>query len=459
MSGIPNIEEIRKKYVANFNYKRDPKDLESKSYKYYNPDNFTTKPQRIYEMKKEIEIAKEFDQEKKKLITGGEREKPRVPILNVSFTFGHATQDWKSLDDNIIKEEAKERTLNGKNVEMAIKTLKNFDVDEIENKIEIIQIFSNETETIEKFNDLRNNGKINNNDVSLKRFLENYEILEEPYIDKITGMSALVIGNRKTKNVEIIFGASQSPSAMFQKNNPKDLTDFQGSKTLENYIEKGENSKFAMKDWVGNNVPAPIITPDNQKAALDFTQKIKEKYMMGYNGYKTLTTVNGHSKAGGEAIYSASKTDLKCFTIDPAPVINPGLYINNNKFLTIVPNMGNSILNSTEKIEGTEFYTLKYKTGIKHGNGERKVSNTLAVPVECFPQEEIAIEEKFENKIIKSIANSFMHHYPDNAMAVERLRELKKYANKIEPKFYEVYKNGKYIDDKTQKNLKDINVR
>ena len=201
MSGIPNIEEIRKKYVANFNYKRDPKDLESKSYKYYNPDNFTTKPQRIYEMKKEIEIAKEFDQEKKKLITGGEREKPRVPILNVSFTFGHATQDWKSLDDNIIKEEAKERTLNGKNVEMAIKTLKNFDVDEIENKIEIIQIFSNETETIEKFNDLRNNGKINNNDVSLKRFLENYEILEEPYIDKITGMSALVIGNRKTKNV------------------------------------------------------------------------------------------------------------------------------------------------------------------------------------------------------------------------------------------------------------------
>ena len=73
--------------------------------------------------------------------------------------------------------------------------------------------------------------------------------------------------------------------------------------------------------------------------------------MMGYNGYKTLTTVNGHSKAGGEAIYSASKTDLKCFTIDPAPVINPGLYINNNKFLTIVPNMGNSILNSTEKIE------------------------------------------------------------------------------------------------------------
>ena len=92
MSGIPNIEEIRKKYVANFNYKRDPKDLESKSYKYYNPDNFTTKPQRIYEMKKEIEISKEFDQERKKLIMDSEKEKPKIPILNVSFTFGHATR-------------------------------------------------------------------------------------------------------------------------------------------------------------------------------------------------------------------------------------------------------------------------------------------------------------------------------------------------------------------------------
>ena len=459
MAVIPNIEEIRKKYVKNLNYERDPKNTELKNYKYYNPDNFTTNPQEIYKMNKEIEISKEFDQERKKLIMDSEKEKPKIPILNVSFTFDHATHDWKSLDDNIIKEEARERTLNGKNIEMAIKTLKNFDVDEIENKIEIVQRFSNETKTIEEFNYLKNNGKSNDSDISLKLFLDNYEILEEPYIDKKTGMSALVIGNRKTKNVEIIFGASQSPSAIFQKNTPKDLTDFQGSETLENYLKKGEDSKFAMKDWIANNVPSPIITPDNQKAALDFTQKIKEKYKIKYNGYKTLTTINGHSKAGGEAIYSASQTDLKCFTIDPAPVINPGNYINNNKFLNIVPNMGNSILNSTEKVEGTEFYTLKYKTGIKHGNGERKVSNTLAVPVECLHQEEIAIEEKFENKIIKSIANSFMHHYPDNVMAVERLRELKRYTDEIEPKFYEVYKNGKYIDDKTQKNSKDINVR
>ena len=66
-------------------------------------------------------------------------------------------------------------------------------------------------------------------DENKKKFLENYEILEEPEIDLETGMTALVIGNRKTKEVEIIFGASQDPSRIPEKDSPVKLENFQGS--------------------------------------------------------------------------------------------------------------------------------------------------------------------------------------------------------------------------------------
>ena len=42
-------------------------------------------------------------------------------------------------------------------------------------------------------------------------------------------MTALVIGNRKTKEVEIIFGASQDPSRIPEKDSPVKLENFQGS--------------------------------------------------------------------------------------------------------------------------------------------------------------------------------------------------------------------------------------
>ena len=418
-----NMEEEILKYKQSLNYKREAGNGKSNDYEFYYPENFTTDPREIYEMYDKIEKEKELDENREKWAMG-EKDPQAISFVKVSVNTEQFTNDLKSWDNDTVKEEARERTLSGKSIDMAIGTLKNFNVDEIEAKMEVIQTFSNRAITIERFNLLRNDDMVNDmikrlgENFPLKEFFDNYEILEKPYVDKKTGMSALVIGNRKTKNVEIIFGASQDPTSIFKQD---------------------EDGEMGRKDWIGNNARSPIMTPDSQKAALEFALKIKEKYEEEHNGYKTLTTVNGHSKGGGEAIYAASHANLKCFIIDPAPVVNPGKYINNYKFLAMVPNMGNATLTGTERVEGTDFYTLKFKPAIKHGHGEIKVSNILAIPVEH------RIEVKDNNEVKK------YHHYTDNKLAVRRLGELKRYAKEIEPKFRAVYKNGKYIDKKDPK--------
>ena len=283
---------------------------------------------------------------------------------------------------------------------MAIETLKNFDVDEIDAKIGIIQDFDNAPKTIQKYTELyENKGKFDPNSENakeLEKFFNKYEIIEEPKFDPKSGMSALVIANKKTKEVEIIFGASQG---------------------LSNIFLGGEKGKRARQDWVKNDFVSPVVTPNCQKAAREFTNEVKERYRNEYNGYKKLIAVNGHSKAGGEAIYSASHIKgLKCFAIDPAPVVDCGPYINKNNLLTIVPNMGNGFIASTEKVEGTEFHTLKIKPTIKND----KIFKTLAVPVEASDRGE---------------------HFPNNRLAVDRLKELQKYSLQVDKKVKEKTKN------------------
>ncbi|RRD40032.1 hypothetical protein EII29_04280 [Leptotrichia sp. OH3620_COT-345] len=266
-------------------------------------------------------------------------------------------------------------------------------------------------------------------------------------------MSALVIGNRKTKTVEIIFGASQDPSNIFRKDEPRKLKNFKGSEKLKRYIERGENAKYATMDWAGNNLKSPVVTPPNQKAALKFAEEIQGKYKNGYNGYITLTDTNGHSEGGGESVYTASGLNLRCFTIDSTPVINPGRYINNNEFLTIVPNMGNGTLTATEKVKGTAFHIAKFKIGTS-GKREYKFLNTLAIPVEYDREREQRIKEIFkDNKTALIFLDSFKQHCPDNELDIERIEELQRYAEKIAPEFYEKYKAGGYIDRKEPENV------
>ena len=378
-------------FKRDFNFKR--MNTTKKDNKYYHTELLELDSKKILKNVTEREKADDLAQRRKEAFRGKESHK----IINASYTVGATTANWKSWDNEKIKKENLKRTLSGQNVKMAIETLKNFDADEIDSKMWVIQNFNNDPKTLQKFTELyKNKGNFDStieNSKEFKKFFSKYEILEEPKFDKKSGMSALVIGNKETKKVEIIFGASQGLSNIF--------------------LIDGEKGKRARQDWLQNDLPSTIFTPDTQRAAKKLTYQVKEKYKNGYNGYKELTTVNGHSKAGGEAIYSASHIPgLKCFAIDPAPVTDCGRWINQNNLLTMVPNMGNGFIATTEKIEGTEFHTLKIKPSINNEN----IFKTLALPVEC---------------------NDKGEHFPNNEMAVDRLRELQKYANKVEEKLEE----------------------
>ena len=378
-------------FKRDFNFKR--MNTTKKDNKYYHTELLELDSKKILKNVTEREKADDLAQRRKEAFRGKESHK----IINASYTVGATTANWKSWDNEKIKKENLKRTLSGQNVKMAIETLKNFDADEIDSKMWVIQNFNNDPKTLQKFTELyKNKGNFDStieNSKEFKKFFSKYEILEEPKFDKKSGMSALVIGNKETKKVEIIFGASQGLSNIF--------------------LIDGEKGKRARQDWLQNDLPSTIFTPDTQRAAKKFTYQVMERYKNGYKGYKELTTVNGHSKAGGEAIYSASHIPgLKCFAIDPAPVTDCGRWINQNNLLTMVPNMGNGFIATTEKIEGTEFHTLKIKPSINNEN----IFKTLALPVEC---------------------NDKGEHFPDNEMSVDRLRELQKYANKVEEKLEE----------------------
>ena len=378
-------------FKRDFNFKR--MNTTKKDNKYYHTELLELDSKKILKNVTERKKGDDLAQRRKEAFRGKESHK----IINASYTVGAPTANWKSWDNEKIKEENLKRTLSGQNVKMAIETLKNFDADEIDSKMWVIQNFNNDPKTLQKFTELyKNKGNFDStieNSKEFKKFFSKYEILEEPKFDKKSGMSALVIGNKDTKKVEVIFGASQGLSNIF--------------------LIGGEKGKRARQDWLQNDLPSTIFTPDTQRAAKKLTYQVKEKYKNGYNGYKELTTVNGHSKADGEAIYSASHIPgLKCFAIDPAPVTDCGRWINQNNLLTMVPNMGNGFIAATEKVEETEFHTLKIKPSVSNKN----IFKTLALPVEC---------------------NDKGEHFPDNEMSVDRLRELQKYANKVEKKLEE----------------------
>ncbi len=85
----------------------------------------------------------------------------------------------------------------------------------------------------------------------------------------------------------------------------------------------------------------------------------------------------GHSLAGGIAIYVGSRRDTEVIAVDPAPVNNPGRYIDNNKILVVTPNYGNGLLSQTIQVNGRE--TTRFSPGtdmIK--NTPSIVRNTLS---------------------------------------------------------------------------------
>ena len=191
-------------------------------------------------------------------------------------------------------------------------------------------------------------------------------------IDKKTKMSYTVIGNKENGTVEIIFGGSNS-----------------------NFNPTSKEFGKTLKDWGGNGEAYFWGISSNQVAALETAREIQKRYLHGVEfkctdgktrTFKKLFGVNGHSKGGGEANYVASVLNLKSFTVDPAPCEKYGMYLNNNKFLSIVPNNGRGTLTEAVKVPTTNTYLMR-QTAMSQGKILKTTTNIVAIPAQNMIRE------------------------------------------------------------------------
>ncbi|MDO5088880.1 MAG: hypothetical protein Q4D53_03755 [Leptotrichiaceae bacterium] len=165
-----------------------------------------------------------------------------------------------------------------------------------------------------------------------------------------SGMRAVVVENSR-KGIEIIYQGSNpgltEPHKDY-KNWDKDWSNnlfgnIKNKALLEMLTGKmiiGNYANISSKHYKSNE----LGTPKQYKDSLEFAKKIQKKYDV--KG-KKLMRVSGHSLGGAEAIYVGSHLDLGVVAVDPAPVNNPGKYLNNGKMIVIVPNKGRGMLNKT----------------------------------------------------------------------------------------------------------------
>ena len=252
---------------------------------------------------------------------------------------------------------------------------------------------------------------------SVLKFSEKYEILEPMKIDKKTKMSYTVIGNKENGTVEIIFGGSNS-----------------------NFNPTSKEFGKTVKDWGGNGAAYLLGKSGNQDAALEAAREIQKRYSYGVEfkctdgktrTFKKLIGVNGHSKGGGEANYVASVLNLKSFTVDPAPCEKYGIYLNNNKFLSIIPNNGRGTLTEAVKVPTTNAYMMR-QTAMSQGKILKTTTNIVAVPA--------------QNMIRDKHTTFDADHYASGKSAVENFKiakeNIKEKVSKTEktPNF-----SGKYV--------------
>ncbi len=138
-------------FKRDFNFKR--MNTTKKDNKYYHTELLELDSKKILKNVTEREKADDLAQRRKEAFRGKESHK----IINASYTVGATTANWKSWDNEKIKKENLKRTLSGQNVKMAIETLKNFDADEIDSKMWVIQDLNNSPKTLEKYTKLFEN--------------------------------------------------------------------------------------------------------------------------------------------------------------------------------------------------------------------------------------------------------------------------------------------------------------
>lgn len=370
-------------------------------------------------------------------------------LPSLTFDVNKGFENFKVKDAKAEKIK-KERDLNGISEKSVFKTLDNFTSDEVEMKTYFAMKFANDKNKLVSLNnDYENylngetdkivNSRLKNGISELyakgaekisetktrysdsrykdavieKKFYDTYVPLNVEYKDKKTGLIARAFGNKKNGKIEIFFGGSNNPSKIF-------------------------SDRVTGLDWT-NDIRSAIQTPPNYKVAYEFAKKISGKtYEIGGKKFSGIDGVNGFSKGGGEAMYVASRLNTKAVVIDPAPVINPGMYISSNKILAVIPNNGNGMLNQARQIPGTKLYTLEPKTGISEGKGNRKVSMVTAIPV---------------NQKNNSM---FSDHFPDVHDVHKKVDEAKKYAEKIKPQHYAYFGEEKNPYASLNKNKIDI---
>ena len=224
-----------------------------------------------------------------------------------------------------------------------------------------------------------------------------------------SGMRAFVLGNEKTKNVEIFYEGSNpgltSPSKDFKNwtkdwtNNTLPYADFLLNSNVAGRVLKGLTSKYYKS--------SEPETPKTYEDALKIAKEVQNEYKNGKNGYKNLTMVSGHSKGGGETIYVASHLDLQAIAVDPAPVENPERYVSNDKILAVVPGNGRGELNDVRQ-NSAGAWTLKSKfTMVGIGDETTKIP---VIRVNSFKDEkgkedkhkaDISSVRKIEDDILK----------------------------------------------------------
>ena len=365
-----------------------------------------------------------------------------LPSLKFDVNKGFENFKIKDAKAEKIKEE---RDLNGTSEKSVFKTLDNFTSDEVEMKTYFAMKFANDKNKLTALNDdyadyvsgktdkivnshldnetyklaSKKGEKVAENNTEYKdavvekKFYDTYVPLNVEYKDKKTGLIARAFGNKKNGKIEIFFGGSNNPSKIF-------------------------TDRVTGLDWT-NDIRSAIQTPPNYKVAYNFVKKIaSQTYEIDGKKFSGIDGVNGFSKGGGEAMYVASRLNTKAVVIDPAPVINPGMYISNNKILAVIPNNGNGMLNQARQIPGTKLYTLEPKTGISEGKGNKKVSMVTAIPV---------------NQKNNSM---FSDHFPDVHDVHKKVDEAKKYAEKIKPQHYAYFGEEKNPYASLNKNKIDI---
>ena len=430
----------------NINYERDKNSSDTWGLysNKYNPDKT--------ELYKTLESFEEAKEEGKNLVTSKQKydnklTRSTIPLFR--FNSDKGFENFK-IKDKEAKKLKKYNDLNGISERRQFETMKNFTADEVASKTNFVMKLTNSKENIkavyqmqedynlgiydkiiEKGNlqNTKENDKYVEDAILAKNFFDKYEILNECYVDPKTKMSAWVVGNKENNTIEIFFGGSNNPSGLILQNNTN-------------------------ADW-GNDARSVLQTPPNYKVAYQFVNNFEKEYEKEKNGkYKNyskgIEAVNGFSKGGGEAIYVASRKNLKALVVDPAPVISPGVHIGNNKILAIVPGNGDAMLNRAVNIPGTKLYTLEQKAGISEGKGKHKTSIIPAIPVPAKGK------------------GLFDDHFADVYSVKKRFEETEKYISEIKDEHYAYFneekgfenklENALFKEKKENKKTNDINV-